>query len=103
MTFNVNQGTDAAVRAAGVPAENINPDPLFDTPQAAVYLHSSEPTLERNRRLGAGPRWVKMGGIVRYRRSDLDAYIEQCTRQSGGSARRPRVVDTRAAMQIDKR
>lgn len=84
MTFSDHQGQ----QAAAVPTESVNPDPLLDTAQAAAYLHSSEPTLERNRRLGVGARWVKMGGIVRYRRSDLDAYIEQCTRRPRRTGRK---------------
>jgi len=61
-----------------------NPDPLFDTLSAAKYLCDdnppSLPTMERWRKLGVGPAWTKMGGLVRYRKSALDAYIEQCTR-----------------------
>ncbi len=72
--------------------QSINPDPLFDTAQAASYLHSSEPSLERFRRIGVGPKFVKMGGIVRYRRSDLDAYIDECTRVPGRRGRRTAIA-----------
>lgn len=68
----------------------LNNDPLFDTPVAAEYLHSSVPTLERHRRLGTGPEWVKMGGMVRYRKSALDRYIDECTRRSRRRNRRER-------------
>lgn len=45
--------------------------------QAAVYLAIPKATLYtwRTRRVGFGPRAVKMGGCLRYRRSDLDAWI----------------------------
>jgi hypothetical protein len=60
-----------------------NPDPLFDTAGAARYLCEDDPpsivTMERWRRIGIGPAFVRMGGIVRYRRSALDAHIVACT------------------------
>jgi predicted DNA-binding transcriptional regulator AlpA len=88
MIFNQSQEPKKRAQAAGAASEPINPDPLFDTSQAAAYLNSSEPSLERYRALGAGPRWIKMGGSVRYRRSDLDAYITACTREPRRAARR---------------
>ncbi len=46
--------------------------------QAAAYLGVAKSTLYtwRTRRPGFGPRAVKAGGALRYRRSDLDAWIE---------------------------
>lgn len=46
--------------------------------QAAVYIGIAKSTLYtwRTRRPGFGPRAVKAGGALRYRRSDLDAWIE---------------------------
>ncbi len=82
--------------AGGMPGasevHSLNPDPLFNQAEAAYYLHSSAPTLERNRHFGIGPKFVKMGGIVRYRRSDLDAYIDACTRLPRGRGRRGAVA-----------
>ena len=45
--------------------------------EAATYLAIPKATLYtwRTRRVGFGPRAVKMGGCLRYRRSDLDAWI----------------------------
>lgn len=45
--------------------------------EAAVYLAIPNATLYtwRTRRVGFGPRAVKMGGCLRYRRADLDAWI----------------------------
>lgn len=45
--------------------------------QAAAYLAIPKATLYtwRTRRAGFGPRAVKIGGCLRYRRSDLDAWI----------------------------
>jgi len=45
--------------------------------QAAAYLAIPKATLYtwRTRRAGFGPRAVKAGGCLRYRRSDLDAWV----------------------------
>jgi excisionase family DNA binding protein len=45
--------------------------------QAAAYLAIPKATLYtwRTRRAGFGPRAVKLGGCLRYRRSDLDAWV----------------------------
>ncbi len=45
--------------------------------EAADYLAIPKATLYtwRTRRVGFGPRAVKMGGCLRYRRADLDAWI----------------------------
>lgn len=56
-------------------------DPLFDTEAGARYLAVSIPTMERWRRVGQGPSWAKLGGIVRYRKSALDAFVNECTRR----------------------
>ena len=47
--------------------------------QAAAYLSIPKATLYtwRTRRGGFGPRAVKLGGCLRYRRSDLDAWVAQ--------------------------
>lgn len=44
-------------------------------PDAAAYLGLSASTLEKMRHLGRGPRYLKVGGRIFYRRTDLDAYI----------------------------
>jgi predicted DNA-binding transcriptional regulator AlpA len=50
----------------------------MDVAQAAAYIGIAKSTLYtwRTRRPGFGPRAVKAGGALRYRRSDLDAWIE---------------------------
>ena len=54
---------------------------LLTEEQAANILQISPFTLLRLRVHGlkgrAGPPWIKMGKSVRYRRSDLDAWIEK--------------------------
>ncbi len=44
--------------------------------EAAIYLGMAEQTLARMRTEGRGPRYLKIGGRVFYRLTDLDAYIE---------------------------
>lgn len=52
-------------------------DTLFTIDQAARYLAIPKTTLYtwRTRRVGFGPRAMKVGGSLRYRRADLDAWI----------------------------
>ena len=42
----------------------------------------SEATLERWRSIGVGPAFLKLHGRIVYREQDLEAYEEQCVRQS---------------------
>ena len=53
---------------------------LLTTPKAAEYLGLSRNTLNRWRWDGRGPRYLKLGSAVRYRQSDLDAFIEAAER-----------------------
>jgi hypothetical protein len=50
-------------------------DELFDTVQAAKALGLCAVTLRKWRVIGDGKRFVRLGRAVRYRRSDLDAFI----------------------------
>jgi len=50
---------------------------LFNQKQVAEMLKVSTKTLEYYRWKGIGPHFVKVGRHVRYRRSDLVAFIEQ--------------------------
>jgi excisionase family DNA binding protein len=56
---------------------------IFNTAQAANYLGVSKAFLERDRWAGARIPFIKVGSrAVRYRESDLNAYIEQQIRIS---------------------
>lgn len=58
-------------------------DNLLTTKQAATILGVSVAFLERDRWAGARVPFIKVGSrAVRYRYSDLLAYIESCTFQS---------------------
>lgn len=49
---------------------------ILTTKEAADYVRLGKPTLERFRTSGAGPEYCQLGGAVRYRKSDLDAWME---------------------------
>jgi excisionase family DNA binding protein len=55
---------------------------LLTQQQLAEELQVSVRTLERWRREGAGPPWVRVGRSPRYRRDDIDRWLE-ATRRSG--------------------
>jgi predicted DNA-binding transcriptional regulator AlpA len=57
-------------------------DTLLNQKQAAHVLGLSVRTLERHRVAGTGPRWVRLGRLVKYRQSDLTAWIESNVRAS---------------------
>lgn len=49
---------------------------ILNTREAAAYVRLGKPTMERFRISGSGPVFVKLGGAVRYRKADLDNWIE---------------------------
>ena len=71
-------------------------DPLLTIGEAANYLAIPKATLYtwRTRRAGFGPRAIKMGGCLRFRRSDLDdwilahqeAFVASAASRGGGSS-----------------
>ena len=52
------------------------PDRLVDETEAADILTVKKQTMSVWRLRGCGPRFVKIGKCVRYRLSDLHAYID---------------------------
>jgi len=54
-------------------------NPILTIDQAAAYLGIPKATLYtwRTRRVGFGPRAIKIGGCLRYRRSELDTWIDR--------------------------
>ena len=56
---------------------------LLTTTEAALYISMSKAFLERDRWAGARIPFIKIGSrAVRYRISDLDAYIDKQVRTS---------------------
>ena len=62
------------------------PDLLLDTAEAASLLRVKPSTLEFWRRKGKGPITVKLVRAVRYRRTDLDAFLSASTVRPLGKA-----------------
>jgi predicted DNA-binding transcriptional regulator AlpA len=54
--------------------------PLIDEAALAGRLGISRSTLQSWRYAGRGPRFIKLGRLVRYRVSDVDAYLVANTR-----------------------
>jgi predicted DNA-binding transcriptional regulator AlpA len=52
-------------------------DELLDTEAVARYAGLSPVTLRKWRMTGAGPRFVRLGRAVRYRRAELDAWLSR--------------------------
>jgi predicted DNA-binding transcriptional regulator AlpA len=61
-------------------------EPLASPAEVAAVLGISTAQLANFRYLGTGPAFVKVGRRVRYRWSDLAAYVEAQTRQQTGTA-----------------
>ena len=59
---------------------------FLDSDQAAEYLGLKRTTLEAWRCRGNGPQFVKLGRLVKYRRADLDAFIEARLRSNTSEA-----------------
>jgi hypothetical protein len=55
--------------------------PLLTAQQAGAILRIEPRTLQNWRHRGGGPKYVKVGGSVRYRREDLEEYILQSIRR----------------------
>jgi excisionase family DNA binding protein len=61
-------------------------DPLATDEEAAAYLRVKKQTLRKWRVAGDGPLFVRIGGAVRYRLSDLIAFVEARVRSSTSEA-----------------
>ena len=55
---------------------------LFDQKRAARILGLSVRTLERHRLAGTGPRYARLGQLIRYRQSNLEEWINHNCRNS---------------------
>lgn len=70
---------DSTNETSGAAAD---PDQKFSRPEAARYLGISARTLEGWAVRGGGPRMLKLGSRVVYRRRDLDAWLASRERTS---------------------
>jgi predicted DNA-binding transcriptional regulator AlpA len=56
---------------------------LLDSREVSAYLRVSESTLSRWRASGAGPPFLRLGGIARYRAERLDAWLAEAEHRRG--------------------
>jgi hypothetical protein len=64
---------------------------LFDESQAADWLNIRVKTLQSWRVKGGGPRFVKIGRLVRYSEDDLKEFIDQWTVANTSEATQKRI------------
>lgn len=60
---------------------------LLTAKQAARYLSISTKWLANQRWQGTGPKFIRVGGAVRYRVSDLEQFLEEAVVQPAGESR----------------
>ncbi|MEM0935742.1 MAG: DNA-binding protein [Pseudomonadota bacterium] len=63
-----------------------NPDPLLSQRECAVFLSISKPTFWRRVGDGTLPKPIKIGGMSRWRLSDIEKAIERAERESRDAA-----------------
>jgi excisionase family DNA binding protein len=64
-------------------------NPCLTPQEAADYLRTGVRTLERWRRVGGGPVFVKIGRRVGYRLADLESWVSQQRREHTGASGAP--------------
>ena len=58
---------------------NIKPVNLLTEKETASYLNVTPSWLQKARCYGKpSPKYLKIGGAIRYRRSDIETYLESC-------------------------
>ena len=65
---------------------NIQLEPLLNEYEYAAITGESVATARRNRMLGKGCPYIKLGALVRYRPSDVQSHIAQNLRVTEGGA-----------------
>jgi excisionase family DNA binding protein len=61
-------------------------DEFLTEAELAALLKVTPRTVKRWRAEGTGPSWIRVGRGIRYRRRDVDAWLErQAEEHSGGS------------------
>jgi excisionase family DNA binding protein len=68
---------DDAIRRVSSTAEHL--DPLLTIEQVSAWLCVPKGTLYQWRSRKQGPAGIKVGGGLRYRRSEVDAYLDRHT------------------------
>jgi len=56
---------------------------LLTEQDVARLLHRKLRTIQKDRLLGRGPRYLKIGRSVRYRPTDIAAFLQACPARAG--------------------
>ena len=64
----------------------VTPNPIGKPPEVAEFLGITEQSLAQDRARGLGPPYIKHGRRVRYRWSDVEAYLSATTVSGGHHA-----------------
>lgn len=64
-----------------------DPDALLTDAEVAAFIRRPTSFLAKARMSGDGPRFVKIGGKVRYRRTAVMAWLVDCERASTSASR----------------
>ncbi|MDQ0030881.1 helix-turn-helix transcriptional regulator [Arthrobacter bambusae] len=59
---------------------------LLTAAELGAKLHKTAPALAQWRYKGIGPKFVKVGSGVRYRASDVEAWLDEQTRSQTGQS-----------------
>lgn len=62
--------------------------PLLTAQQAATYISMASGTLSNMRGRGDGPKYIKLGNRIRYRKIDLENYLEVNTKGQSAYAKK---------------
>ncbi len=60
-------------------SQDFAPDPLLTQRHVAETCGCAETTVEKWRQLDRGPRYIKVGHLVRYRRQDVEDWLKSRT------------------------
>ncbi len=81
---NENSSPNLTIVPSPAPMPRLDPSSigsdLIDEVALAVRLGVSRSTLQSWRYAGRGPRFIKLGRLVRYRNADVDAFLQAHTR-----------------------
>lgn len=82
--FNENSSPNLTIVPSPAQMPRFDPsaigNDLIDEVALAVRLGVSRSTLQSWRYAGRGPRFIKLGRLVRYRNADVDAFLQAHTR-----------------------
>lgn len=56
----------------------ITPEQLLSDVDVAKVYGIKVATIRKWRIIGKGPRWIKLGSLVRYKVSDVNEFLESC-------------------------